>query len=484
MQNLTKTVFFSILVGFAANAMSLNAMDSKKDESHKKDQNLSGQKRKAEDAADVVVTKKSLTNRPHSASDAAFTTRDISDNFTAFLPPINEMTINEMLNYHEMFKQMQFQSGNSTIDAAKFGCFNNREFVVRLTELVRNDTSDDFRYVMHAINPKFWCGIQDHQIHVNGLDLFQEMKELKIALVDRYRNACIAAETISDEDAQALRYLQVTYSYSYTRNESTHPSPIYKVINMLRNLYRINFFRAQTQEQKLLLNSLLKSMWNGSYTYKAEGYPHEQAKFFLDRVNFLIHCGADVNTKAVGIPDSFGHPNQPYGSPLLHETSNPELIKLLLKNGANPNLTDNLGKTSLHEAIDRSLISSSDSSIYIKYLEKINLLLEANALVNAQDNDGNTPLHIAVHRATTSSSEHAPEIIELLLQHGANPLIKDTNGLTPLKKLQDMCQGRRYASDFLNEQEREVERLLTVAEEKIQTNTTEENNNNSWCIIS
>ena len=456
MQNSTKTVIFSILLGLAANAMSINAMDTSANEIHQDNQNQRGLKRKAEvEAVDEVDTDtpivkipKSLTGRPYNTIDETCTARELTEHITSFLPPVSQMsTIREMLNYHEMFKQMQFQSGRSTSDEAKFGCFNNKEFVDRLTELVKNDISEDFRNVLYAINPNFWSGIESEwrPTEVEGLTLHQEMYALKAALIDRYCEACNSTHSISDESAEALRYLQAISTDQY-RNPSKKPQ-MSKIIKVVKD--NIHHSPNRTKKQKSLLNSLLKSMWTWDYISEEQvNYvSYEDLESFLSSVNILIHYGADVNTKC-------------NGSTLLEKTRNLNLVKLLLDKGANPKL---LSKTFLHEELRHrkytSIIPQENH-----FLKRIKLLLEAKAFVNEQDKYGDTPLHIAA----TIHQERSQGIVELLLEHGANPLIKNKNSLTPLQQLQRELwwKGKEFQKEHA-EQIRNTEKLLTTAEENV-----------------
>ena len=59
------------------------------------------------------------------------------------------------------------------------------------------------------------------------------------------------------------------------------------------------------------------------------------------------------------------------------------------------------------------------------YLEIVELLLEHGANPNVQDNDGRTPLHYAVENCHV-------DVARVLLDHGADPTIRDNEGMTPL----------------------------------------------------
>nr|XP_006822296.1 PREDICTED: ankyrin-3-like [Saccoglossus kowalevskii] len=83
--------------------------------------------------------------------------------------------------------------------------------------------------------------------------------------------------------------------------------------------------------------------------------------------------------------------------------SEPELTKLLLEHGADPNKCDARGNTALHVAAQQSC------------REIVQQLLEKGANVQVKNFDGHQPLH----RACICSNDS--DLIRLLLQHGADP---------------------------------------------------------------
>ncbi len=95
--------------------------------------------------------------------------------------------------------------------------------------------------------------------------------------------------------------------------------------------------------------------------------------------------------------------------------NNGEIVKLLLNNGANVNIVDDLiGSTPLIFALGSEAV------------ESVEVLLNNGADPNVKsDRFGLTPLHIAVLSKNIVN-------IELLLQHGANQNAEDDYGLTPL----------------------------------------------------
>jgi|GEM_PF-5934989 len=133
------------------------------------------------------------------------------------------------------------------------------------------------------------------------------------------------------------------------------------------------------------------------------------------------------------------------------KTNEIDLVRILLENGANPNVVDRQKHTPLHLAAENNspeimnlLISKgalvdvldvSRSTALHKLFRPLNrkegsilpalhLLVRAGAAINAQDCSGETPLHLALDQPI--------EVIQYLLAAGADPLIKNEYGEKPL----------------------------------------------------
>ncbi|KAI9442915.1 ankyrin repeat-containing domain protein [Lactarius indigo] len=133
-------------------------------------------------------------------------------------------------------------------------------------------------------------------------------------------------------------------------------------------------------------------------------------------VRSLLKCGVDVDVRGImgqsplQLASRQGHLN---------------VVEYLLRHGANANFRDVRLWTPLSYAATWGR------------LEIVRVLLEPeyDADVNSQDEDGLTPIHGLLLWAATlycsSQSDH-PQIVRLLLEHGANPNIRDNRDRTPL----------------------------------------------------
>ena len=105
-------------------------------------------------------------------------------------------------------------------------------------------------------------------------------------------------------------------------------------------------------------------------------------------------------------------------------------IESLLKAGANIHETDKNGVTALHHAVR------------FRSPAAVETLLEHGAAVNQTcKRSGSTALHRAVTTtgapSTAGKDAEARQIIDILLQHGADPSIKNKSGKTPADYVRD-----------------------------------------------
>ena len=100
-----------------------------------------------------------------------------------------------------------------------------------------------------------------------------------------------------------------------------------------------------------------------------------------------------------------------------------------------------------HKAPEYMIKGIADEKVDLDMVRIAKLLLESNADKNDVDEDGNTLIHYAV--------SHSVELTELLLKHGANPLLKNESGETAIfqafniydKNIVDILEALIHAAD-------------------------------------
>ena len=130
--------------------------------------------------------------------------------------------------------------------------------------------------------------------------------------------------------------------------------------------------------------------------------------------HFKALAGGDdaALARIVNRTDRFGRTPLHYAAAL---NPNPEVVKLLIKLGADVNARDLLKFTPLHYA-----------AAFNENPAVTELLIEKGAEIEATDVEGKTPLHVA------ALNQKNPEVIAVLLKAGADAKKRDIFGKTPL----------------------------------------------------
>ena len=167
--------------------------------------------------------------------------------------------------------------------------------------------------------------------------------------------------------------------------------------------------------------------------------PGSGAMNSLDLVRELVAHGANPNSRYGRFKGGVGRLNYTDATPFLMaaESSDVELLRLLLELGADPALCNVDHCTPLLAAAAVGVLSDGDESAGTQEeaIEAIELLLELGADINAVDEQGNTVMHGAAYASWS-------ELIPLLAERGADATIwnrKNKLGWTPLQ----IAQGHR-----------------------------------------
>jgi len=97
-----------------------------------------------------------------------------------------------------------------------------------------------------------------------------------------------------------------------------------------------------------------------------------------------------------------------------------DIMRWLLKHGANASARTDYGRTSLHYAT------------YATNLEGVQMLLECNPDISLRNSQGDAPLHESLLRISGSPEGKVVEIVRRLLEYGADPNVRRADGSTPL----------------------------------------------------
>lgn len=124
---------------------------------------------------------------------------------------------------------------------------------------------------------------------------------------------------------------------------------------------------------------------------------------------------------------------------LFYAVLHPEVVKILLRYGANHGAKDTNGSTPLHVAIAGA---NGDAG-----QEVVEILLEFGADANAKDNVGDTPLHLLVHKGRWAKGRD--EAAKVLIKYGANFDAVDGDGCTPLMRICIDVTGREAMAETL-----------------------------------
>ena len=139
-------------------------------------------------------------------------------------------------------------------------------------------------------------------------------------------------------------------------------------------------------------------------------YHDDSKSVTADDIRLLISKGANVNARS-----------RSYLTPLMQAAyeSNPEIIQVLIENGADLEARSGTKSTALKLA-----------ACFSKSPEVVQVLIDNGAEIESRDEYGRTPLMIRASYFSLGS----PENIQVLLENGADIEARDHEGMTPLMR--------------------------------------------------
>lgn len=138
---------------------------------------------------------------------------------------------------------------------------------------------------------------------------------------------------------------------------------------------------------------------------------------------------------------------------LIFFVDNEKLVEILIQNGAQIDISDNIGNTPLHSASS------------FGYEKMVDLLISKGANISAENNLGYTPLHAAVaekignfiywnHLKCLNSNEFQftileyEKVVDLLIRKGSDVNVKNQDGKTALHIAS--ARGSKKLCDYIN----------------------------------
>jgi ankyrin repeat protein len=142
-------------------------------------------------------------------------------------------------------------------------------------------------------------------------------------------------------------------------------------------------------------------------------------------IDLLVGAGADPNRKTAG-HDSNWDPRTPLNGAAL--AGNLRVAARLLDHGADPRITDGIGRTAAHILLQQVTPAFADEDGVCSVLGR---LLDSGILINQRDEDGRTVLHNAI-----AARWHLP-VVSAVLDRGADINARDRKGRTALYYAED-----------------------------------------------
>jgi ankyrin repeat protein len=270
------------------------------------------------------------------------------------------------------------------------------------------------------------------------------LETLRLAEVNKFYNAAVwSVEAVRSLDEKAKDFVKL-----HSLTSIYPPLHICSAFNNVKAIKALISSGADLEE-----GSREGAKTSPSYIYGRVTALHMAAQYSnLEAMKLLLEAGSDVNARTQ-LPKPKGG-----ATPLffavrglqIYAASVPKLVSLLLEAGADVTL-----KVAFDDGDGLGLNLDTVLGYYTGYIhsraEVVKMFLDAGADPNGQDtNFGQAPLH----QLALLNGDEGVKIGKLLLEYGADPLLTDKDGDTPLD----------YAKELSEDQE--MIDLLTEATEK------------------
>ena len=239
-----------------------------------------------------------------------------------------------------------------------------------------------------------------------------------------------------DVNRHESRYKKTALHYTLERYTNKYVVYVPKIISMLVEDYGADV-NVKDNKGKTPLHYAIRAT---NYQYNEHLFrniiPHHTYSYMLHLAKvFIEDYGADVNAK-----DNEGKTPLHYATktieahsfygltPWVHDGSirvkmyrrdvSPDMVSMLINNGADVNAKDNKGRTPLHGVAQTNYIYPEEMNIH----SIVSILVKNGANINAKDNEGKTPLHYTAH--------HGFRNMQALVMYGADVNAKDNEGKT------------------------------------------------------
>uniref|UniRef100_A0ABD2WAU0 CARD domain-containing protein n=1 Tax=Trichogramma kaykai TaxID=54128 RepID=A0ABD2WAU0_9HYME len=254
--------------------------------------------------------------------------------------------------------------------------------------------------------------IDGSETNPNLRDIFQD-EEVERLLFD-------SVNCIHNGDDKGARFIEFVYRTGYKDkpkvDENDEPSlhrttPIHHVVrhknsNLFNNCSVHDLFKIYDRYDVNYIDELGYTHFYVACKYGLNDVVKKYLEFGQDANCFMTEtCDGPLHV-AMGVPE--GNQNQ--------------VVKLLLRNDANPNLANAEGSTPLHILCENPYDQHELAEVFFKITNEKHQIVQVDAL----DKFGKTPLHYAM------ANGNKMQIVRVLLRNGAEPNVASNDGSTPL----------------------------------------------------